>query len=129
VAREWITKNSHFTQILRSFYRAIFRFGAPLGCLALYITFCIAAIATPALLYAALTETLLKHLLRSRIQATFERARDGTDVRFTLRGPCALLVGKRLEQAFHEPVLSARVASLAGLAASRPIAGPEEAAA
>lgn len=129
VAREWITKNSHFTQVLRSFYRAIFHFGAPLGCLTLYITFCIAAIATPALLYAALTETLLKHLLRSRIQATFVRAKDGTDVTFTLRGPCALLVGQRLQRAFHEPALPARIASLTGLAASRPATGPEGAAA
>jgi hypothetical protein len=129
VAQEWVTKNSHFTQIVRSFYRAIFRFGAPLGCLTLYISFCVAAIATPALLYAAFTEWLLKHLLRSRIRATFNRAGDGTDVTFTLRGPCALLVGKRLEQAFHEPALPPRVASLVGLHAGRPTAAPEGAAA
>ena len=49
--------------------------------------FCIAALATPFLLYAALTETLLKYLLRSRIQAALERAGDGTQVTFTLRGP------------------------------------------
>ena len=78
--------------------------------------FCIAALATPVLLYAALTETLLKYLLRSQIQAALERSGDGTQVTFTLRGPAALLVGRRLEQAFHEPALPGRVALLAGIA-------------
>lgn len=123
VATEWVTKGSHFTQILSGFYRAIFRFGAGLGCLGVYITFCIAAFATPALLYAALTETLLKYLLRSRIQASLERAGDGTQVTFILRGPNALLVGRRLERAFHEPVLPARVALLAGIVVAQPTAG------
>jgi hypothetical protein len=123
VATEWVAKGSHFTQILRGFYRAILRFGAGLGCLGVYITFCIAVLATPALLYAALTETLLKYLLRSRIQAGLERAGDGTQVTFTLRGPTALLVGRRLERAFHEPVLPARVASLAGIVVAQPAAG------
>jgi len=116
VAREWVTKGSHFTQILGGFYRAIFAFGTGCGCFALYIAFCVAAVATPALLYAALTETILKYLLRSRILATLERAGDGTQVTFTLRGPSALLVGRRLDQAFREPALPARVASLAGIA-------------
>jgi hypothetical protein len=129
VAREWVAKGSHFTQILGGFYRAILRFGTGLGCLGVYITFCIAALATPALLYAALTETLLKYLLRSRIQAVFERAGDGTQVAFTLRGPAALLVGRRLQQAFHEPVLPARVSSLAGIAVAQPAVAPRGAAA
>lgn len=116
VAREWVTKGSHFTQILGGFYRAVLGLGAGFGCLGMYITFCIAVIATPALLYAALTETLLKYLLRSRIRAALERAGDGTAVTFTLRGPSALLVGRRLHRAFHEPELPARVASLAGAA-------------
>jgi hypothetical protein len=116
VAKEWVAKGSHFTQILRGFYKAILAFGAAFGCVGMYITFCIAVLATPALLYAALTETLLKYLLRSRIQAVFERAGDGTQVTFTLRGPTALLVGRRLQQAFDQPALPPRVATLAGVA-------------
>jgi hypothetical protein len=115
VAKEWVAKGSHFTQILGGFYRAILRFGGAFGCLGVYIMFWIAVLATPALLYAALTETLLKYLLRSRIRAAFERAGDGTQVTFTLRGPTALLIGRRLERAFHEPVLPDRVASLTGI--------------
>ena len=120
VAREWVTKGSHFTQILGGFYRAILRLGAPFGCIGMYIMFCIAALATPFLLYAALTETLLKHLLRSQIRATLARTGDGTQVTFNLRGPAALLVGRRLERAFHEPVLPNRVAALAGIAVALP---------
>lgn len=120
VAREWVTKGSHFTQILRGFYRAILRLGAPFGCLGMYVTFCIAALATPFLLYAALTETLLKYLLRSQIRASLARTGDGTQVTFNLRGPAALLVGRRLERAFHEPVLPSRVAGLAGIAPAAP---------
>jgi hypothetical protein len=123
VAKEWVAKGSHFTQILGSFYRAVLGFGAELGCLGAYITFCIAALATPFLLYAALTETLLKYLLRSRIVAVLEREGDGTTVTFTLRGPSALLVGRRLERAFHEPALPDRVASLAGITVPQPTAG------
>jgi hypothetical protein len=120
VAEEWVTKGSHFTQILRGFYRAILRLGAPFGCLGMYLTLCVAGLATPFLLYGALAETLLKYLLRSRIQAALERSGDGTQVTFTLRGPNALLVGRRLEQAFHQPVLPSRVAALAGLASAAP---------
>jgi hypothetical protein len=120
VAKEWVTKGSHFTQVLGAFYRAILAFGAPFGCLGMYITFCIAALATPALLYAALTETILKYLLRSRIVATVAPAGDSTDVTFTLRGPSALLVGRRLERAFSEPALPARAAALAGIVVSQP---------
>jgi hypothetical protein len=122
-AREWVAKGSHFTQILGGFYAAILGFGAELGCLGAGIMLCIAVLATPALLYAALTETLLKYLLRSRIQATLERTGDGTQVTFTLRGPNALLVGRRLERAFHQPVLPARVASLAGIVVAQPTTG------
>jgi hypothetical protein len=127
VAREWVTKGSHFTQILRGFYRAVLALGA------MFFTFWIALLATPALLYAALTETLLKYLLRSRIVAAFERAGDGVQVTFTLRGPSALLVGRRLQRAFSEPVIPARVGSLAGIVVTRPTTGtapaPEGAAA
>src|ERR1700733_4149269 len=73
VAREWVAKGSHFTLILGGFYRAIFNFGGAFGCFGFFIMLWIAAFVTPALLYAALTETLLKYLLRSRIQAVFER--------------------------------------------------------
>jgi hypothetical protein len=131
IAKEWVAKGSHFTQILGGFYRAILGLGSAFGCLGLYITFCIAVFATPALLYAALTETLLKYLLRSRIEVAFERTGDGTQVTFTLRGPSALLVGRRLERAFHEPVLPVRVATLTGLAAApaTPAGAPRGAAA
>ncbi len=123
VAREWVTKGSHFTQIIRGFYRAIFALGAPFGCLGVLITFWIALVATPALLYAALTETILKYLLRSRIVAAIERAGDGVQVTFALRGPSALLVGRRLDRAFSEPVLPGRVASLAGIVVAQSAAG------
>ncbi|MCW2936534.1 MAG: hypothetical protein JWM19_7496 [Actinomycetia bacterium] len=141
VAKEWVTKGSHFTQILSGFYRAILALGAPFGCFGVIVTLWIALIATPALLYAALTETILKYLLRSRVVAAFERAGDGVRVTFTLRGPSALLVGRRLERAFNEPVLPARVASLAGIVVAQqatatgpaantgPTAAPEGAAA
>jgi hypothetical protein len=123
VATEWVAKGSHFTQVLAGFYRAILALGAPFGCLGVYIMFCIAFLATPFLLYAALTETLLKYLLRSRIRAGLARAGGGTEVTFTLRGPAALLVGRRLERAFSEPVLPPRVAALAGLTPTQPAAG------
>lgn len=129
VAREWVAKGSHFTHILGSFYRAILSFGAELGCLGAYIMFCIAVVLTPALLYAALTETLLKYLLRSRIQAELERSGDGTRVTFTLRGPNALLIGRRLQRAFLQPTLPSRVAALAGIVSAQPTAAPEGAAA
>jgi hypothetical protein len=120
VAREWVAKGSHFSKVLGGFYRAILSFGGELGCLGAYIMFCIAVVLTPALLYAALTETLLKYLLRSRIVASLERSGDGTEVTFTLRGPNALLIGKRLQRTFHQPALPSRVASLAGIAAAQP---------
>lgn len=118
VAREWVAKGSHFSKILGGFYRAILSFGGELGCIGAYIMFCIAVLLTPALLYAALTETLLKYLLRSRIQASLERSGDGTKVSFTLRGPNALLIGRRLERAFLQPALPSRVATLTGIAAA-----------
>jgi hypothetical protein len=116
VAKEAVAKGSHFTQILIGFYRAILSLGGSFGCFGVFVTLWIAALATPALLYAALTETILKYLLRSRIVAGFERTGDGVQVTFTLRGPSALLVGQRLERAFNEPALPARIASLAGTA-------------
>jgi hypothetical protein len=126
-ATEWVAKGSHFTQVLRGFYRGVLGLGAAFGCFGVYIMLFIAVFLTPALLYAALTETLLKHLLRSRITAALERSGDGTEVTFTLRGPNALLVGRRLERAFSQPALPARVASLAGIATEPP--GPARAAA
>jgi hypothetical protein len=123
VATEWVAKGSQFTQILSGFYRAILSLGAPFGCLGMYLTFCLAAMATPFMLYAALTETLLKYLLRSQIRAVLERTGNGTTVTFTLRGPAALLVGRRLGRAFSEPVLPARVAAMAGLGPAQPATG------
>jgi hypothetical protein len=120
VAREWVAKGSHFSKILGGFYKAILSFGGEFGCLGAYIMLCIAVLLTPALLYAALTETLLKYLLRSRIMASLERSGDGTEVTFTLRGPNALLIGKRLQQAFDQPALPPRIASLAGITAAQP---------
>lgn len=125
VAKEWVTKGSHFTQVLRGFYVVILAIGEPFGCFGMLVALWLALIATPVLLYAALTETILKYLLRSRIVAALERAGDGVQVTFTLRGPSALLVGRRLDRAFSEPVLPARVASLAGLVAAPPTAVPQ----
>jgi hypothetical protein len=122
-ATEWVAKGSHFTQVLVGFYKGILALGSAFGCLGMYIMFFIAVLVTPALLYAALTETLLKYLLRSRIHAVLERSGDGTRVTFTLRGPSALLVGRRLEHAFSEPALPARVGSLAGLVTTQPVMG------
>jgi hypothetical protein len=134
-AQEIVPKGSHFTQVLRGFYVAVLSLGAQFGCLGTIIMLWIAFLLTPALLYAALTETLLKYLLRSRITAALERSGDGTQVTFTLRGPVAMLVGRRLERVFHEPVLPTRIAALAGLPAEHrptatgPGAAPEAAAA
>ena len=128
-AKEIVAKGSHFTQVLRGFYSAVLSLGSEFGCLGMFIMLWIAALLTPALLYAALTETLLKYLLRSQIIAALERSGDGTQVTFTLRGPVAMLVGQRLERVFHEPVLPTRVAALAGIAVQqRPIgSGPRAA--
>lgn len=115
VAREWVAKGSHFVQILRGLYRSILGLGAAFGCFGAFVCLFFAVLLTPALLYAALAETLLKYLLRSRIVCTLERSGDGTKVAFTLRGPSAMLVGRRLERAFHEPALPTRIASLAGV--------------
>jgi hypothetical protein len=128
-AKEWVAKGSHFTHILKGFYRAILALGSPFGCLGMFIMLFIASLITPFLLYAALLETLLKYLLRSQIRAALVRTRDGTQVTFTLRGPTALLVGQRLERAFNEPVLPSRVAALAGLAPTPPSTAPTRAAA
>lgn len=134
-AKEIVAKGSHFTQILRGFYSAVLSLGSEFGCLGMVIMLWIAALLTPALLYAALTETLLKYLLRSRIVAALERSGDGTQVTFTLRGPVAMLVGQRLERVFHQPVLPPRIATLAGLAVqprptgTGPGAGPQAVAA
>lgn len=134
VASEFVGKGSHFIQILKGLYIAILRIGIGCGCLGVYIGVILAVLLTPFLLYAALTETLLKYLLRSRIVANLERGQDGTQVSFTLRGPVALMVGRRLERAFHAPVLPPRVAALAGVpvpvggGAAAPAPAPETAA-
>jgi hypothetical protein len=121
VAREIVAKGSHFTQVLAGLYRAVLGIGAGFGCIGAVVGLVIAAFLTPALLYAALAETLLKYLLRSRIVCRLQRSGDGTDVAFTLRGPVALLVGRRLERAFHQPVLPPRIATLAGVTAGQPV--------
>jgi hypothetical protein len=116
VAQEIVGRGSHFTQILKGLYRAVLAVGSGFGCIGGVIALVIAIFLTPALIYAAIAEVLLKYLLRSRIVTSLEGAGDGTKVAFTLRGPVALLVGRRLERAFHAPVLPARVATLAGVA-------------
>lgn len=117
VAREIVGRGSHFTQILKGMYVAVLAVGDSFGCIGGLIALAIAVLLTPAIVYAALAEVLLKYLLRSRIVTSLEGAGDATTVAFTLRGPVALLVGRRLERAFHAPVLPARVAALTGLAA------------
>jgi hypothetical protein len=116
VAQEIVGRGSHFTQILKAMYVAVLAAGESLGCIGGIIALVIAVFLTPALVYAALAEVLLKYLLRSRIVTSLEGAGDATTVAFTLRGPVALLVGRRLERAFHAPVLPARVAALTGVA-------------
>lgn len=117
IARETVARGSHFTQILKGLYKAVFGFGSAFGCIGSIIALFLAVFLTPALVYAAVAETLLKYLLRSRIVTALESDGDGTKVAFTLRGPVALLVGRRLERAFHDPVLPTRVAGLAGVSA------------
>jgi hypothetical protein len=113
VAREYAAGPSHFTTILRTLYMVVLSVGEAFGCLgmaaALIFCFCV----TPVFLYAALTEVALRHLLRSQIVAELAAAPDGTAVTFTLRGPVALLVGRRLRHAFAAPVLPPRIATLA----------------
>jgi hypothetical protein len=115
VAREWVAKGSHFTMILGGFYRAILGIGTGFGCLGILLTPLLAVLVTPLLLYAAATETLLKYLLRSQIVTALCYDDNDTQVTFTVRGPSALLVGRRLERAFREPVPPDRIAALAGI--------------
>lgn len=115
VAREWVAKGSHFVVILRAFYRSIFALGGAFGCIGAFVCLFFAVLFTPALLYAAVAETLLKYLIRSKITCALERSGDGTTVAFTLRGPVAMLVGRRLERAFHQSALPTRIAALAGV--------------
>jgi hypothetical protein len=110
-----VARGSHFTQILKGLYKAVLGIGSAFGCFGSVVALVIAVFLTPALIYAAVAETLLKYLLRSKIVSTLQDAGDGTRVAFELRGPVALLVGRRLERAFHAPVLPARVATLAGI--------------
>jgi hypothetical protein len=124
LAREIVARGSHFTQILKGLYKAVLGIGSAFGCFGSLVALVIAVFLTPALIYAALAETLLKYLLRSKIVSTLEDAGDGTRVAFELRGPVALLVGRRLERAFHAPVLPARVATLAGIPLVTAITAP-----
>ncbi len=116
VAQEIVGRGSHFTQILKGMYVAVLAIGDSFGCIGGIIALAIAIVLTPAIIYAALAEVLLKYLLRSRIVTSLEGTGDATTVAFTLRGPVALLVGRRLVRAFHAPVLPARIAALTGVA-------------
>jgi hypothetical protein len=118
VAREYVARGSHFIQIFVGLYKGIFRLGGLFGCIGAIIAIPIAIFLTPALIYAAVAETLLKYLLRSRIVTSLKGDEDSTEAAFTLRGPVALLVGRRLERAFNAPVLPARIATLAGISAT-----------
>lgn len=124
LARETVARGSHFTQILKGLYMAVLGVGSAFGCIGSIVALVIAVFLTPLLIYAAVAETLLKYLLRSKIVSTLEGAGDGTRVAFELRGPVALLVGRRLERAFHAPVLPTRVAALAGVPLPAAIPGP-----
>lgn len=115
IARETVGRGSHFTEILKGLYRAVLGIGAALGCIGSVIALVLAVMLTPWLIYAAVTEIVLRYLLRSQIVTDLEPAGDGTKLSFTLRGPAALLIGQRLENAFHPSALPARVATLAGI--------------
>jgi hypothetical protein len=115
IAREVVGRGSHFTKILKSFFDAVLSVGSGCGCASMFVSLFLAVMLAPALIYAALIEVVLKYLLRSQIVTSLEGAGDGTRVSFTLRGPVALLVGRRLERAFHVPALPARVGALAEL--------------
>jgi hypothetical protein len=100
VAQEFAFRQSHFSTVLAGLYRTIFGIGAAFGCFGALAGFTLAFMLTPALLYAAGIEVLLRYLLRSRIEAQLQAEQAGTSVQFTLRGPSALLVGRRLTRAF-----------------------------
>lgn len=127
MAREIVAQGTRFTHILAGLYRLVLGWGTAFGCcIGSLVALSLAVVLTPVLLYAALAETLLQYLLRSRIVAVLEGAGDGTKVTFKLRGPAAMLVGSYLERAFHAPVLPTRIAALAGvvLPSARTIAPP-----
>jgi len=115
IARETVGRGSHFTEILKGLYRAVLGLGEALGCIGSVIALALAVLLTPWLIYAAVTEIVLRYLLRSQIVTDLEPAGDGTRLSFVLRGPAALLIGQRLENAFHPSALPARVAALAGV--------------
>jgi hypothetical protein len=114
-ATEVVSKGSHFTAILGGMYRALLGIGSAFGCWGALIGLTLSIFLTPFLLYAALTEIVLRYLLRSQIIADLAPAGEGTKVTFTLRGPVALLVGQRLEHAFLPPTLPLRIATMAGI--------------
>ena len=116
VAREIVGRGSHFTQILKGLYRAVLGIGAAFGCIGSVVALFLAVLLTPTLIYAAITEIVLRYLLRSQIVTDLEPTGDGTKLSFTLRGPVALLIGQRLQHAFHPPALPSRVGVLAGIA-------------
>jgi hypothetical protein len=115
VAREFSFRQTHFVTIVGGLYRTVFGVGAAFGCFGALVGFVLVVMLTPFLLYAAGIEVLLRYLLRSQIEAELEAAPAGTSVVFTLRGPSALLVGRRITQAFAPAALPPRVAGLAGL--------------
>ena len=112
VAREVVGRGSHFTRILKSFFDAVLSIGSGCGCASMFVSLFLAVMLAPVLIYAAVIEVVLKYLLRSQIIVSLQGANGGTLVAFTLRGPVALLVGRRLERAFHTPALPVRVAAL-----------------
>jgi hypothetical protein len=116
VAREYLPKGSHFLEILTRFYRAVLGFFSFFGGFGALFGLALAVMLTPFLLYAALTEVALRHLLRSEIVAELFDDRGTAGIQITLRGPAALLVGRRIEHAFNPPALPERVAVAAGLA-------------
>jgi hypothetical protein len=120
VAREAVTWSSRFLTILQRFFVAIMSIAPDYGCMGVFAGILLAAMLAPFILYAAVAELALRFLLRGEIIATITPLRgpdDGSEVRFRMRGPSAVLVGRAVQRAFHPPTLPDRVRGLAGLGA------------
>lgn len=85
------------------------------------VTFTLAIVTLPYMLIATVSELLLQRLLRSRITARVAPDPDdarNTLVEFTLKGPCAILAGKRLNASLGVPELPERFRPPAEVAAA-----------
>jgi hypothetical protein len=131
IAREAVFWESNLTTLLRLTFHIPKKMGRILGeifhvwlfVLAGYVLGAVIFLFVfPLILLVGLIEVVLRFLLRSEISAVITplQGRHGSLVRFTLRGPSAFIVGKRLRQAFDRPVLPGRIRSQAGLAPALP---------